>query len=126
MDRLDRKKAELDKKLAQTDLTKAVEALFKEARRSKIRQIVLTISVILDLVLTVGLFQAYHRIDTNREYIKTDCYSRNESRANNKEIWGYLLAVPPEKPRTSIEQKFFDEFKQKIDDTFAPKDCTKI
>lgn len=126
MDRLDQRKAELDKKLDNSDLGDAVASLFKEARRAKRRQLILAISIALDLILTAGFFVVYKQANTNHQIIVNDCYSRNESRANNKQLWDYLFALPPEKPPTATEQAQIDKFRDFVNETFAPKDCTKI
>lgn len=133
MDRLDERKAELDKKLDNTDLSEAVHTLVKDARRRKVQIIVLIISVSFDLLLTIGIglgWQANHRLasqaESNRNAIIRSCETSNEARRNNKQLWSYLLSQPPAEPIAPDRQAKIEQFKVFLDKTFAERDCSIV
>lgn len=102
-------------------------------RRNR-RLIWLTIvSLVFSVLLTVGLTVTAVRLndtndkaDRNRERQISTCVSTNEARANNKRLWDYLLKLPPTTPRTDAQVEQLAAFKAFVDQTFAPRDCTKI
>ena len=129
MSSLDERNDQLEADLEGNTIDKSIATLTKAAKRQKIQILVLALSVALDLLLTVGLIGAYQKVETNTQAIKARCEQTNASRANNKELWTYLLSVPPDPsrpPRTAGEQAALDAFAKKVDSTFAPTDCTKV
>lgn len=132
-DTLDNRNKELDKKLGNIDLNKAVSTLINDAKRSKRRVRLLAISLLFDLLLTLGLgvvsvktHNAAVQAETNKAALLRSCQTTNEARANNAVLWDYLLALQPEKPLTPNEIKFRTEFTALKVKTFAPRDCSTI
>lgn len=130
---LDQRNAELEKKLEANPIDEQIAVLVMQAKRNKNNIRLLAISLFVQLFLTCALgylgfitFRIAREAESNRNAIVSRCEATNEGRARNKELWDYLLGVPPTEPRTPQEQAALDGFAQKVDQTFAPSDCSKI
>jgi hypothetical protein len=130
---LDKRNDELEKKLETSDLPKAVEVLFKDAKKRKRQLMILTISLILDILLTVGLTvvslrtqQLAIKAENNKDAIYQSCEASNEGRANNRQLWEYILNLPPLEPPTPEREKRIADFRAFVDETFAPRDCDAL
>lgn len=131
MNNLDERSDALDAKMAESPPEEAIKVLVKDANRAKRTVRILIISVILDILLSIGLayitIQTHHiatQADNNQDAIMRSCEVANEGRANNKALWNYLLSLPPETPLTPEQQTRVTDFQKFIDKTFAPRDCT--
>lgn len=133
MDQLQERDDALDEKIADSNLSKSVDTLVKDAKRSKRNQKILAISIALDLFLTVVLGVVSYtttnlvsRAETTEASIRKNCEVSNEARSNNKQLWEFILNLPSnEPPPTPEQQKNIDDFKVFLNDTFAPRDCSK-
>lgn len=132
-DSLDSRNRELNKKIGETDLPKAVSVLIADAKKRRRQVRWLTFSIILDLLLTIGL--AYNSAQTrniasqaesNKAALIARCESTNEARAKNEKLWDYLIEQSKGVPRSEKEQKFFDQFITLKDETFAPANCNDL
>lgn len=130
---LEQRNAELEKKLAGSPLPLAIEALIKDASKRKRQVRLLTISIFLDILLTIGLAVVSlntHKLatqaDSNQQAIIRSCETGNEARANNKQLWTYLLNIPTPNAPTFQQQQVRDQFSAFVDKTFAPRDCSKV
>lgn len=130
---LDERNAELDEKLKENPIDEAIAVLFKQAKRNKNNIRLLALSFTLSLFITFGLgylgfttFKLVKQADTNTNALVRNCNTTNEARANNKQLWDYLLSAEPIEPRTPQEQAQIDDFEQLVNRTFAPRDCTKV
>lgn len=130
---LDTRNDELDEKLVHNPIDEAVASLMRADSRRRRQVAILAFSIVLDLVLTVGLFVVSVRTqhiaeqaDNNKQALLRNCETGNEARANNKKLWGYILSIPSTDPSTPERDKRIADFKQFIDTTFAPRDCSKI
>lgn len=126
---LDARNAELNKKLDATDLPGAVATLQLADRRRKIQIAVIAFSLLLDFMLTIGLFYQGHltrqlanQAETNKNAIVARCEINNENRAKNKVLWDYVLALP-HSPLSTEQQETRDKFQALVNDTFKPTDC---
>lgn len=126
---LDQRNSQLEERLKDSDLSKAVEVLVKDAKKRKRNEKILAISILLDVLLTLGLGLVSiqtHRIavkaDTNRNALIRTCESGNEARKNNREIWDYVLEITANAPPNAQREKFIS----KVNATFAPRDCSSI
>lgn len=133
MDSLDQRNAHLDKRIEKTDLPKAVDTLFKAAKKQKRFTRLLAITVIFDVLLTAAFgfitwrtHQIAQQSESNRSALMRSCNITNEGRANNKKLWDYILKLPPSQERTPDQEKRLDEFRAFVDKTFAQRDCSSI
>lgn len=130
---LEQRNNQLEEKLKDSDLTKAVEILIKDAKKRRRQVTILTISVILDIILTAGIsylsirtHDLASKAESNHEAVVRSCYNSNEARANNSTLWDYLLAAQPKKPLSQEEMKFRDDFVKLKEETFKPRPCNEI
>lgn len=127
---LDSRSDELDKKLEGNDIDKSVATLVKDARRRQLQLRLLTASIILDFilsaVLTVVVFktnEVARLAQSTKAAVIQNCETANDSRRNQRQLWGYVLSLTPEQPRTSEQEARVKEFSKFVDSTFAPRDC---
>lgn len=130
---LDDRNAALNQRIKETDLPSAVAVLINDAKRRKLQVRWLAISILLDVLLTfafgfvsVKTHQIATAADSNHQAIVRNCETSNEARANNKQIWGFLLAVQTPQVPTLQQAQTRQQFQQLVDKTFAPRDCTQI
>lgn len=130
---LDHRNAVLEQKLKENPIDQSIATLEKAAKRQSRTNKLLTISIVFDLLLTVGLafgWQQNHSLavkaDSNHAAIVRNCETGNDARANNKQLWDYLLAQQPSQPVTPEQQKRITDFKNFVDKTFEPRDCSVI
>lgn len=133
---LDDRNAELNKKLEHNPVDEAVAALIKADQRRRGQILLLFISIAFDLILSIFLafgWQANHqlalRAESNHDAIVRSCETSNEARAKNKELWTYILSLPPSndgKASTPEQQKRVEDFKAFLDDTFKIRNCNNI
>lgn len=133
---LDERNRDLNQKIHDSDINEAVDVLIKDAKKRNQQITILAFTIILDVILTFGLaylsFQTQEiasQAENNKQALVRNCETTNAARANNKELWDYLLSIPadPEDtPRTIEQQEQLDKFKDFVDKTFAPRDCSKI
>lgn len=121
---------ELDKKLQETDVDTAVATLAVAARRNRRNITLLAISISLDFLLTIALtvlsFQTNELAQlaqTNKEAVIQNCETANDSRTAQRQLWGYVLSLTPQQPRSAEQQARVDEFAKFVDHTFKQRDC---
>lgn len=129
---LDERNAELDQALEHNPIDEQIASLTRAdlSRKRQVRW--LAISLILDVLLTIGFGyttiranNAASKAESSTHAIIRNCETSNEARANNKKLWDYIINLPPTQPPTSEQQKRIADFKKFIDMTFAPRDCSK-
>lgn len=127
---LDSRNEELERKLSKTQLPDAVATLMDDAKKSRRRVRLLTASIILDFVLTIGLTvvsaktaDLTRQAQSNKAALIQNCETANDSRNKQLTLWGYVLALNPEQARTPEQQAAVDKFAKFVEDTFAPRDC---
>lgn len=127
---LDERNEELDKQLQVHPVEESVAVLMKDAKARKLQVRILLVSVILDILLTVGLTvvsiktsDVAHLAQSNREAVFANCQTSNDSRHNNRILWDYLLALPPEQPQSDQQKLQIAKFKEFVATTFAERDC---
>lgn len=132
MKTLDERNQELNDKIAGSDLDQAVAALLADAKKRRRQIRLLFISIILDILLTIGLTGlsfVTHQLASNAENaqdaIINNCRVGNEARANNKQLWTYLLNLPTPNAPTLEQQKIRQQFSDFVDKTFAARDCNR-
>lgn len=133
MDSLDKRNADLEEKIKATDLPKAVETLIKDAKRGRRRFVLLAITVVFDVLLTFGFgyitirtHNLASQAESNSAAIVRSCEVGNESRANNKKLWEYILGLPPTSAPSVERDQRIAEFKAFVDKTFAQRDCSNL
>lgn len=130
---LDDRNDKLNKRLQANPIDSTIATLIKADQRHRRHIILLTISLIFDLLLSIFLAFGWHanhnlaiRAESNHDAIIRSCETSNESRAKNKELWTYILSLPPSndgQASTPEQQKRLNDFKVFLDDTFAPRNC---
>lgn len=127
---LDSRNEELDKKLEENPIDDIVHALVRadDNRKNQVRW--LAVSLLLDVLLTIAFgwvtIQTHNlavEAESNKTALIRNCETANEARKNQRALWGFILSVPPQEPRTPEQQKRVDSFSQFVDTTFAPRDC---
>lgn len=97
------------------DLTRAVDRLAKRVERNRIIIIGLAVSLVFDLLMSLGLIVTYNRVNDA-------CIASNESAAKQHQLWAGLLALPSSGP--PAEPAVLVAFNKLLDDTFTQKDCS--
>jgi len=129
---LDTRNEELDKALESNPIDEQILALARsdKSRKRQIRW--LAVSLMLDVLLTIGFGfnairanNAANKAETIESAIVARCEATNEARAKNEKLWDYLVEQSEKQPRTPEQQKFRDEFITLKNETFAPSDCNK-
>lgn len=130
-----RRSDQLDDKLDNmpNSLDKTVAGLVTYGRQNRTLIRWLTVSIVLELFLAIGFMFVLtqqqinsNTIKTNRNAIITSCNSGNEFRKDNLELWQHILAIPPTTPQTDEQIRTREEFTTFINNTFAPRDCSKL
>lgn len=130
---LDERNATLNQKIDDTELPDAVSTLVKDAKKRKRQVKLLTASIILDLLLTIGLgflsIQTHNiasKSESTQQALIKGCESTNDARSSNKLLWHYLLDLPTPAAPTLQQQQVRDQFTQFVDKTFALRDCSAV
>ncbi len=122
------------------ELSAHIVNLTAYGRRNRRLIRLLAVSLVLDVVLSLGLgwvaFNAKEASDSARRattaaaLVATDahatCLTSNEARAVQHDLWKYVLNVPPSRPLTATESGQRAQFRTYIDATLAPRDCDKV
>ncbi len=127
---LDDRNQELEKALETNPIDIQIAALVRADNRRKGQIIVLAISIVLDILLTIGFgylaiqsSTTASRAESNETALNARCVSTNEARAKNAKLWDYLVDQSQNQPRTLEQQKFRDDFITLKNETFAPTVC---
>lgn len=130
---LNSRNEKLNKKIDDTDLPSAVAVLVKDAKKRKLQVRWLGVSILLDIILTFGVGylsiqnnRVASQAENNQQALVQSCETTNGSRANNKQIWDYLLAVQTPNVPTLQQQQVRSQFQSLVDTTFAPRDCNSL
>jgi hypothetical protein len=118
---------ELDRRIAGS---REIEELRKAGRHRQRLIRILGASLALDILLTGGFGWLAWRADQSaraaaslQAQAHATCLSGNEARAGQRQLWHYILDLPPTAPRTPAQQEQADRFAVYIDSTFAPRRC---
>lgn len=130
---LDDRNDELNRKIGETNLPDAVISLAKTAKQNRNRIRLLAISIILDILLTIGLgllavqtHTTANKAESNSQALVASCQSVNDARANNKTLWDYLLSLPTPIAPTLQQQQVRNQFSVFLNKTFAQKNCDQL
>jgi hypothetical protein len=94
--------------------------------------------VVVDIALTALLgfvgWQAHDASDSaaqNRQSTLVACQQTNAARAENEQLWNYVLTLfAPRPDETAAEKaagrKVLDQLAKHVDTTFAPRDCQAL
>ena len=78
---------------------------------------------LLGMVICFPIFALAVQGSRTSENLRAACASANDSRAAERKLWGYILALPPQRPPTAQDLRVREQFKAFIAETFAPQDC---
>jgi hypothetical protein len=118
---------DLDKRIAGSD---NIDDLVKASQRSRRSIRLLTISIVLDIALTIGLGlvalraqQASDLANSNQARQYQSCLNGNASRAGQIELWTYIISLPTMTPRTPAQQAQADSFLIYVKQLYGPLRC---
>lgn len=130
---LDERNAHLEEVLEHNPIDEQIAALTRADKQRKRQIFLIALSLMFDLILSLLLAWGWHtnhnlaiRAESNRDAIRRNCETSNESRAKNKQLWTYILSLPPSnngEQSTPDQQKRVDDFKVFLNDTFAQRNC---
>lgn len=130
---LDTRNAELEEKLEHNPIDENIQTLIRADKRRKAQVTLLAISIFIELLLSVALAYGWsqnHKLaiqaESNHMAILRNCETSNEARANNKQLWDYLLTQTPSQPPTAEQEKRIADFEAFVNKTFAPRDCSSL
>lgn len=135
---LDQRSKELEKKLEHNPIDESVAVLIEGAKKQRKQILVLTISLMLDVLLTIGFgflsvqtFTNTQATQNNSDVLVAGCESGNDFRKTEAALWNHILSIEPVRSDYTPEQqiardKTVAEFRKYLETTFAPRDCTKI
>jgi len=97
------------------------------------RAMIWTLAACVVALLTAGIVivavQASRASDLARQVHATqisNCQQGNVTRAQQIQIWDYVLAVPPSTPPNAQQKKIRADFKTFVHRVFAPRDCSHL
>lgn len=130
MSNLEERSDALDEQMAKHPVEEAIKVLVKDANRRKRQLRILTISVIFDILLTLGLAavsyktnELAHLAQSNRQAVLANCEVSNNSRKDNRDLWDFAFALSPTQPLTDEQKAQQAVFKQFVNKTFAERNC---
>lgn len=136
---LDERADALDERLKDNPIDAAISTLTRDAKRRRRQIIALTISLVLDVFLTIGFaalsIQARDTAEAaskSQASIIASCQAGNEFRLTEGALWNHLLSLPPVGPsnltpeQQAQQDKLVADFKTYLKTTFAPRDCSNI
>jgi len=110
-----------------------LNALATYGRRNRTIIIGLTVSVLLDVSLSVftiflaiGLAHANSKNETIHQSQLTACANQNMSRALQVQVWNHLLGLSSTNKETPAEKEQTASFKSYISGVYSPYDCAKL
>jgi hypothetical protein len=123
---LDNRNAELEQRLKDNPIDEQIAVLARAGKRLKLIVMMLAVLTAGLGLVTVQTYRLADRAEKTDIALVRDCESRNESRASNREIWNYIIQVTNRPDQNSAQKKIRNDFIDKLDRTFAPKDCSKV
>lgn len=127
---LEERSDKLDEQMAAHPAEESIQVLVKDAHRRKRQLRILTVSVILDIILSLVLgFVTWKTNELAQLAQKTEdalianCEIVNDSRDKQRELWGYVISLTPQQPRTPEQQDRTNNFAEFVDRTFVHRDC---
>lgn len=125
----------LDKKMDAAGLPVEIKALARHITRTRRMVRLLAISVVVDVVLSVvvGVVafkaeQATNDANQARRAVVASCVSGNAARAVQRDLWGFILSLPPPPTLTPAEAASraaqTSQLKAYIATNLAARDCT--
>jgi type VI protein secretion system component VasF len=103
-------------------------APLRQADKAHSRIIKVLIIVVTILMLTV-LVCAYSLVRINQNShqlakVTALCEARNDSNKVQRDLWDFILAIPPTTPQTDTQKKNRELFIAKLDDAYKHVDCS--
>lgn len=111
---------ELDRRIRESP---AIRTLERRGQRNWLAIRLTILSLILDLFLTALVLNAVLRVNATAEQAYQFCLSRNASRADQVQLWEYVLSLSPS--QTPQQQQEREAFQRYLDRVFAQTNCPK-
>ena len=115
------------------DLTGALTVMAAEVKRLRTYGKRNRWFIVFDVLLTIGLAaagalsvhaaQAANSVSASNRAL---CQSSNVARAQQVDLWDFVLSLPSGKPQTAQQKKNVTAFRHHLDAIFAPRDCSHI
>ena len=127
-----------DRKDAETlatakDLTGALTQMAAEVKRLRKFGRTNRRFIVFDVLLTIALAAtgavSVHATQTASSASASNlalCQSSNVARAQQVELWDFVLSLSSGKPQTARQEKNVAEFRQHLEAIFAPRDCGHV
>jgi type VI protein secretion system component VasF len=93
------------------------------ARIIKVLIVVVTILMLVVLACAYGLVRINHNSQQLAK-VTALCEQRNESNKVQRDLWDFILAIPPTTPQTDQQKENRRLFILKLDDAFKHVDCS--
>lgn len=136
---LDDRNREFEKKLENNPIDSSIAELIKDAGRRRRQIMFLGISLMLDVLLTIGFaylsIQARDtaiEVQNSKDTLIANCQVGNEFRKTEADLWNHILEIQPANQSSltpeqeAKRQKTIADFREYLKTTFAPRDCNNI
>jgi hypothetical protein len=97
------------------------------------RHLIWCLAAVVVLLLTAGVVINFVQASRASDLAKqvhaaqvSTCQQSNVTRAQQLQIWDYVLAVPQPTPPTAEQQKIRADFRAYVHRVFAPRDCSHL
>lgn len=108
----------------------SVDGLRVQATRSSRMVRILSVSVVIELALLALAFFGYNEVsdatDRADRALRAGCEAGNDTRAGERDLWAFLLALPSPTPRTAQQEQQVEDLRQFVQVTFAERDCSHL
>ena len=111
---------------ALNDVAAEVKRLRKFGRTNRrfiVFDVLLTIALAVTGAVSVHAAQTANSVSASNRAL---CESSNVARAQQIELWNFVLSLSSGKPQTAQQKKNVAEFRQHLDAIFAPRDCGHV
>jgi len=93
--------------------------------RLKIVSTILIFVVVVLAVVVAGLTYTYGKLDRTQETQQDRCELNNRNKAGERELWAFILGIPPTTPQTPTQDANRAKLAEIINRVYAESDCSK-
>jgi hypothetical protein len=118
---------DLDRRLERSG---SIATLAETGRRNRRMIHLLWVAIVLDVLLSVALgvtalraSQVAAQAASLQQQQHTACLAANDARTAQRELWDYLLSLPPSSPRTATQEAQLEQFRAYVNRVLAPRRC---
>lgn len=89
----------------------------------KVLIIVITALLLMMLTISYALVRIYQNAHSLAK-VTALCEKTNEANQTQRDLWDFILSIPPSSPQTDEQKQNRAEFVVRLDKAFAQKDCS--